>query len=169
MSQFTEITPAAWQGNPFTAIGKQWMLITAGDATACNTMTASWGGLGVLWNKDVSFTFIRHSRHTFGFAEENDYYSLCFFPEDYRPALALCGRVSGRDTDKIKDAGLTPVFDREAPYFAEASTVFICRKVYADEVAPTEFLSDEIADSYPTPDYHKMYVGEIVSVLTKGE
>ena len=167
MSQWKEITTHEWKGNPFEAIGKQWMLITAGNEDKCNTMTASWGSLGVLWNKDVSFTFIRHSRYTFEFAEREEYYSLCFFPEDYRPALSLCGRVSGRDTDKIADAGLTPVFDKEAPYFAEAETVMICRKIYADEVEAKDFLDDKINDCYPTKDYHKMYIGEIVRVMVK--
>lgn len=167
MSQWKEITTHEWKGNPFEAIGKQWMLITAGNEDKCNTMTASWGSLGVLWNKDVSFTFIRHSRYTFEFAEREEYYSLCFFPEDYRPALGLCGRVSGRDTDKIADAGLTPVFDKEAPYFAEAETVMICRKIYADEVEAKDFLDDKINDCYPTKDYHKMYIGEIVRVMVK--
>lgn len=167
MSQWKEITTHEWKGNPFEAIGKQWMLITAGNEDKCNTMTASWGSLGVLWNKDVSFTFIRHSRYTFEFAEREEYYSLCFFPEDYRPALSLCGRVSGRDTDKIADAGLTPVFDKEAPYFAEADTVMICRKIYADEVEAKDFLDDKINDCYPTKDYHKMYIGEIVRVMVK--
>ena len=167
MSQWKEITTHEWKGNPFEAIGKQWMLITAGNEDKCNTMTASWGSLGVLWNKDVSFTFIRHSRYTFEFAEREEYYSLCFFPEDYRPALSLCGRVSGRDTDKIADAGLTPVFDKEAPYFAEAETVMICRKIYADEVEAKDFLDEKINDCYPTKDYHKMYIGEIVRVMVK--
>lgn len=167
MSQWKEIAPREWQGNPFERIGKDWMLITAGDADRCNTMTASWGGLGVLWNKDVSFIFIRHSRHTFQFAENEAYYSLCFFPEEYRPALALCGRVSGRDTDKIAEAGLTPVFDREAPYFAEASAVVLCRKVYADEIESGCFVDETLLSHYADHDYHRMYVGEIVKVLVK--
>ena len=41
-----EIKPEEWKVNPFTAIGKEWMLITAGEKENCNTMTASWGGMG---------------------------------------------------------------------------------------------------------------------------
>ncbi|MGI6264516.1 MAG: flavin reductase family protein [Acutalibacteraceae bacterium] len=167
MSRFRAIPPEEWEPNPFEAIGRQWMLITAGDEAACNTMTASWGGVGVLWGAPVSFIFVRHSRHTFGFVEKGEYYSLCFFPQEYRPALALCGRVSGRDTDKIADAGLTPVFDREAPYFAEASTVIVCRKQYADDIRPEAFADPSIARHYADEDYHRMYVGEIVEVLVK--
>ena len=167
MNGWKERTGAEWDANVFEKIGKEWMLITAGDAQKCNTMTASWGGLGVLWGQDVSFAFIRHSRYTFGFVEKEDYYSLCFFPEEYRPALALCGRVSGRDTDKISDAGLTPVFDREAPYFAEASTVLICRKLYADDIKKECFVDASLEQHYRDGDYHRMYVGQIVRLLEK--
>lgn len=169
MSKWNEIAPEAWGGNVFEKIGKQWMLITAGDADKCNTMTASWGGFGVLWAAPVSFAFIRHSRYTFGFVENNDYYSLCFFPEEYRPALTLCGRESGRDGDKIAKAGLTPVFDREAPYFAEASTVLICRKLYADEIEQSHFVDPSLVQYYQDNDYHRMYIGKIEHLLEKAE
>lgn len=167
MNTWKEIIPAEWQANVFEKIGKEWMLITAGNADICNTMTASWGGLGVLWGQDVSFAFIRHSRYTYELMEKGDYYSLCFFPEEYRPALTLCGRVSGRDTDKIVDAGLTPVFDREAPYFAQASTVLICRKLYADDIHPACFIDPSLEQHYQDNDYHRLYIGSLVRVLQK--
>lgn len=169
MGHFKEIAPAEWAGNVFEKIGKEWMLITAGDADNCNTMTASWGGLGVLWATNVSFAFIRHSRYTYGFVENGAYYSLCFFSQEYRPVLTLCGKVSGRDTDKIAEAGLTPVFDREAPYFAEASVVLICRKVYADEIDKNHFVDPGLEQFYQDNDYHRMYIGEIVHLLEKEE
>ena len=85
--------------NPFTKIDKEWMLVTAGNAEKCNTMTASWGGLGVLWNKYVSFLFIRPQRYTMEFLEREDYYSLSFFGSSCREALSYCGSHSGRDGD----------------------------------------------------------------------
>ena len=83
MSQLHPIPVSELQQNVFTAIGKEWMLITAetekdGKATA-NTMTASWGGLGRLWNKDVAFAFIRPQRYTKEFVDNADTFSLCFF------------------------------------------------------------------------------------------
>lgn len=167
MNTWKEIAPTEWEGNVFRKIGKEWMLIAAGDTDKCNTMTASWGGMGVLWGTNVSFAFIRHSRYTYSFVEQGDYYSLCFFPEAYREALALCGRVSGRDTDKIAAAGLTPVFDREAPYFAQASAVVICRKLYADDIDKAHFVDPSLEQHYQDNDYHRMYIGEIVRILEK--
>lgn len=154
--------------NPFLKIGKDWMLITAGDEENFNTMTASWGGMGVLWNKDVAYTFIRPCRYTYEFTQKKEYFSLCFFPEEYRNALTLCGRKSGRDCNKVKEAGLTPVFIDGVPCFEEASLVLICRKMYAQEMSKDCALTDEVTKHYGEDEpYHTFYVGEIVKVLTK--
>ena len=128
---FQEVDIKKMSFNPFTKIDKEWMLITAGDETKCNTMTASWGGLGELWNKYVSFIFMRPSRYTLKFVQNNDYYSLCFLSDDDRKILNYCGSHSGRQGNKIESAGLTPVFNEAAPYFEEAELVFICRKMHA--------------------------------------
>ena len=162
---FEEISVKALGDNPFSLIGDKWMLITAGQQGNLNTMTASWGGLGVLWNKNVAFSFVRPQRHTFSFLEREDYYTLSFYQESYRPALAMCGKVSGKDTDKISKAGLTPVFDEPAPYFSEARLVLVCKKIYGQFLQPTCFIDEKIEECYPEKDYHKMYVGEVVNAL----
>ena len=165
MNTFTEITPADISGNPFRLIGKDWMLITAGNKDKANTMTASWGGLGVLWNKPVAFAFVRPTRYTYEFLEREDTFTLSFFPnESTRQALTLCGRVSGRDTDKIADAGLTLRTDAEAPFFDEASLVLVCRKVAVQDIDPNGFLDDSIHGHY-ADDYHRVYIGEIIRAL----
>lgn len=149
-------------GNPFTRIGDQWMLITAGTKDNCNTMTASWGGLGVLWGKPVATIFVRPQRHTYQFTEENDWFTLSFLKEDYREALKLCGTRSGRDMDKFAAAGITVAGEEEKPYVAEAELVLVCRKVYWDDIEPGNFLDGEIDHKcYPTHDYHRMYIGVI--------
>lgn len=165
MKSFTTVTPAEMGGNPFDRIGKDWMLITAGDAKKANTMTASWGGLGVLWNKPVVFAFVRPTRYTYEFLEREDTFSLSFFPdESTRAALTLCGRVSGRDTDKIAAAGLHLRTDAEAPYFDEADTVLLCRKLAVQDIDPAGFIDPSIHQHYHN-DYHRVYVGEILRVL----
>ena len=115
MNKFIEIDPQELTDNVFKLIGRDWMLITAGDERRCNTMTASWGGLGVQWNANVAVSFVRPSRYTYEFLEKGKYYTLSFFDSGYRRALQLCGSKSGRDTDKIKEAELTPVFDARRP------------------------------------------------------
>ncbi len=104
---FREIDPKELTGNPFERIGSQWMLVTAGDQNRYNTMTASWGGLGVMWGKNVAYTVIRPQRYTYEFMESNDTYTLSFYGKEYKTALNFCGSKSGRDVDKWKETGLT--------------------------------------------------------------
>ena len=154
--------------NAVKMIGDDWTLITAEKADgSVNTMTASWGFMGVLWNKPVCAVFIRPGRHTLSFVEEAERLSLTFFDESYRAALRLCGTKSGRDTNKIADAGLTLSHtETGVPYFEEAKTVLVCRKLYVDALKPENFLDPSIdAANYPAKDYHKVFICEIEQVL----
>ena len=164
---FIEMQPELLTDNPFKLIGKDWMLITAGTPESFNTMTASWGGLGVLWEKKVAFCFIRPTRHTFGFMEKAEAFTLSFFNEEHRKALVFCGSRSGRDTDKIKGAGLVPVKKDNSVYFEEARLVLVCRKLYYQDISPAQFLDPKISEMYPLKDYHRMYAGEIVQCLVR--
>ncbi|MGI6337525.1 MAG: flavin reductase [Eubacteriales bacterium] len=166
MADFREAALNTFTDNPFDLIGKQWMLITAGDETRCNTMTASWGGLGVLWSKPAAFVFIRPQRFTKTFVDTHDTLSLTFFDESFREQLNYLGAVSGRSEDKIAHAGLTTVFDGETPYFKEARMALICRKLYAQQLDPKCFIDpDPDRRCYPEHDYHTMYVCEIQKAL----
>lgn len=153
-------------------IGKDWMLITAGGKDksgkeTVNTMTASWGGMGVLWNKPVAFCFIRPQRYTFELTEQSDRLSLSFLSEKYRPALRLCGTKSGRDTDKFAEAGLTPAREGDTPYVAEARLVLLCRKLYADDLRESAFLDRSLLSNYKDGDFHRVYVVEIEQAFIK--
>jgi len=164
---FTEVRPELLTDNPFKLIGSDWMLITAGTPEAFNTMTASWGGLGVLWERQVGFCFIRPTRYTYEFIEHAENFTLSFFEERFRKALTYCGTHSGRDGDKIREAGLTPVKEGGAVYFAEARLVLVCRKLYFQDISPDRFLDPAIESMYPKKDYHRMYVGEIGKCLVR--
>lgn len=164
---FREISVEELKDNPFTLINKDWMLITAGNQDKHNTMTASWGGVGELWGKYVSTIYIRPQRYTLEFVEREDFYSLCFFGPEYRQALNLCGSKSGRDVDKDKETGLTPRFDQAAPYYDQARLVFICRKLYKQDMTPEAFLDKSLLDKWYDNDLHRMFIGEIVKVLVK--
>lgn len=165
---FTTISPKEIDKNVFETIGRQWMLISAGDEKSMNTMTASWGGLGVLWNKNVCFAFIRDSRYTLEFVDNNDFFSLSFFGGNYMKELTFCGRNSGRNTDKLKETGLIPVFDAEAPYFEQAETVLVCKKLYKQKMNAESFIDKSLVEkNYSDNDWHEFFVGEIVKVLKK--
>jgi flavin reductase (DIM6/NTAB) family NADH-FMN oxidoreductase RutF len=167
------------RASPVQCIGDEWMLVTAGniaEGPGCwNTMTASWGGLGVVWNKDAAFALVRPSRHTRSFVDANPLFTLSFFGKEQRKALAFCGEKSGRDHDKAAEAGLTPiVFDGSmaggkiagAVSFKEASDIIVCQKLYTHDIDPAAFLVPEIAKNYPQGDYHRLYVAEVLALLT---
>ena len=161
---FTKINIAEQSFNPFEMIGKQWMLISAGTANQWNTMTASWGGVGVIWGKPSATAYIRHSRYTKEFVDNNEYFTLTFLQDGYRDALNLLGSKSGRDMDKMHDSGLTPIFVDGQPTFAEAELVLGCRKRCCTEIPPEDILQQETLDKwYGDKDYHAMYIGEIVA------
>ena len=164
---FTEINCENLNMNAFKSIGKDWMLITSGNKEKFNTMTASWGSVGVLWNKNIATIFVRPQRYTFEFLENNDFYTLSFFDDEFKKELAFCGRNSGKDLDKVKSTGLAPSFDDNFTFFSQAKLVFVCKKIYTDFIKPDNFLDDSIKINYENNDYHKMYVGEIVKCLVK--
>ena len=76
------------------------------------------------------------------------------------------GTKSGKDIDKIKEMGLTTVFNDNTPYFNEAKSVMLLKKLYAQEMN-TESFFDKSCDEkwYAQKDYHTMYVCEITKVL----
>lgn len=167
MQQFKEIQATEIE-RILTRIGSEWMLISASDGEKSNTMTASWGCMGVLWNKPVAVCFIRPQRYTYEFTEASDRLSLSFFDGACRDALTLCGRTSGRDGDKFLRAGLTKTEDENGvPYPAEASLVLLCKKLYADNLKKECFLDTSLLSNYAADDFHRVYICEIERVLCK--
>lgn len=165
---FKEISINELQINPFTLIGDEWLLITAGTQGKFNTMTASWGGLGVFWGKNSATIYIRPTRYTKQFVDSNDTFTLSFFKNDYKKALGICGSLSGRNIDKVKEAQLSPVFDGENTYFDEAKMVLVCKKMYHTEIKPENFDNPDFDKKiYPEKDYHTIYIGEVLKVLIK--
>jgi flavin reductase (DIM6/NTAB) family NADH-FMN oxidoreductase RutF len=168
-SNFKQVNPEKLNENFFKLINKDWMLITAGKTENFNTMTASWGTTGILWNKAIAICFIRPHRYTLEFANRYDYFTLSFFGDQYREILNFCGTYSGRDTDKIKETGLVPIETTHGNItFKQAMLVFECRKLYADFLKEENFLVRSIIDkNYPKLDFHKFFIGEIVECYKK--
>ncbi len=167
MSIFKEIDPEEITDNTFKLIGKDWMLVTAGNKTSFNTMTAAWGGLGIMWQKKVIWCVIRPGRYTYEFMEKSSFFTISFFEEQHRDVLTYCGSRSGRNVNKVKETGLSPVFNKDSVYFTEARLVLECKKIYFQDLIPGHFIVPEIEELYPQKDYHRMYIGEIVKCLTK--
>ena len=160
--EVTELTE-----NVFNAIGKEWMLVGAEDKERLNIMTASWGGLGWLWNKPVAFVFIRPERHTFGLIEQNKAFTLSFLGKDKqaREVYNLCGTTSGKDTDKVKACSLTTTKtqDKGTTLIEQARLTLVCKALYSTSLAANDFIEKELVEQWygAHGGYHKMYVAEI--------
>ena len=165
---FREIPMSALSFNPFSKVLQQWMLISAGTEKDCNTMTASWGMFGGLWQKNVVEVFIRPQRFTKTFIDSHDFVTLSFLPDRYRDALKICGTVSGRDTDKWKKAGISPFPISGTVAVAEAELVIVGQKLYSQYIDPKLFVDKNIdAFCYPDKDYHEAYIYEVKQVFEK--
>ncbi len=166
MNHFKEILPEVLRKNPFQLIGKEWMLITAGNEDKANTMTASWGGLGVMYGKNVAYIVVRPQRYTKEFLDRETTFSLSFLDKEYRAALNYLGTVSGRNEDKIHKSGLTLAFSEGTPYFGEATNVLICKKLFQQAMQEDSILDEKLNSTwYPGKDYHILYIAEVTKVL----
>jgi len=168
MSNFTEINPELFEQSPFKLIGKDWMLITAEKDGKVNTMTASWGGFGVMWGKNVVYIVLRPQRYTKEFVDNSDTFSLSFLDNSFKTTLTYLGTKSGRDEDKITNSKLTVLHTEDIPYFEEASIAILCKKLYAQDYKPECFVAPELNEKwYPDHDYHTLYIAEVTKVLVK--
>lgn len=165
---FKEIAPESFNESAFKVIGKDWLLLAATANGKTNAMTASWGGMGIMWGKPVAYVFIRPQRYTKEFVDSSQGMTISVFGEDRRKMMSYFGTVSGRDEDKIAKSGLTKVEDDGQVYFEEARVAMVCRKLYAQEMKPECFVDKDCdAKWYPDKDYHTMYVMEIEKLLVK--
>lgn len=165
---FKEIDISKENLNPFSKIGKEWFLVTAGNMENFNTMTASWGFMGVMWNKNCVITAIRPQRYTKEFVDNSEYFTFSFFGEECRDALKFCGANSGRDCDKMEKTGLVPVEIEGCVGYEQAQMIVVCKKLYAQEMTGGCFAVKSVADvNYAQGDYHTAYYGEIVKTFIK--
>ena len=169
MTNFNELPVTEIRSNPFQLIGRDWMLITAGTLDAFNTMTASWGNLGHLWERDVAICYVRPQRHTFAFMERASVYTLSFFDATWRGALEYCGSHSGREVDKPAQTGLAPFATPAGGVaFEQARLILECRKLYAGDITEADFAEHAVVDQvYAARDFHRFYVGQILRALSR--
>ena len=149
----------------FAQYDKKWALLTAGSKENFNTMTISWGGLGTLWNKPVATVYVRTSRYTHDYMDNNEYFTVSFYPEDYKKTLGILGSKSGRDMDKIHESGLTSKQLDNGVTFEEAELTLVCKKLMRQPL-DIDKMAENIAEQFYSKDApHDMYIGEVVAIL----
>ena len=144
---------------------KKWALLTAGNGESFNTMTISWGGLGTIWGKPVATVYVRTSRYTHDFMDANEFFTVSFYPEECRQILGVLGSKSGRDMDKMKESGLTPVQAGGSMSFKEAEVTLVCRKLFRQQLDVANMPEDVTKAMYEGQAPHDMYIGEIVDII----
>ncbi len=166
---FLRIDPKKLKDNIFHLLDDDWMLISAGNDSEVNMMTASWGGFGILWNKPVAIIFIRPQRHTYQLINQSEVFSLSFFSEKYRSELTFCGTKSGKDVNKIANTGLTPFKTENGCFAFEEARLFIeCKKLYVDHLNAASFIDETlIKKNYPNNDFHQVTIGEVIGCHIK--
>lgn len=147
--------------NPFDKFNKQWALVTAGNHESFNSMTISWGSMGTIWGKDIITIYIRPERYTFEFLEKNDTFTISFYDEKYRKALDIMGTLSGKNTDKVKEADLTPVSLEDSMTYKEANETYLCKKIYMDQIDKTK-LPENLQKFYEDKKTHYIILGEVI-------
>lgn len=168
MAGYKRIAADKIPGNIIKMLSEDWMLITAGNNQQFNMMTASWGGLGMLYGKPTATCFINPTRFTYQLMEKNDTYTLTFYTEAYRDALKYCGSNSGKNADKVKGSGLTPITTPEgSKAFGEAWLIIECRKLVSQSLMPEAISDTKIKEEWVGKQLHKMYIGEIINVWVK--
>ncbi|MCI6858623.1 MAG: flavin reductase [Eubacterium sp.] len=162
---FREIDVTKEVINPFRQIGQEWMLLSAKKGDKVNTMTASWGTMGVFWGKNIVTVGIRPQRYTKEFVDAGEMFTLTFFDGERKKEMGYLGSVSGRDEDKIKKSGLHVTFTEEGePTFEEGTMVLVCKKLMEVPLDPKDFKEDWIDEKwYPDKDYHQIYTAQIVA------
>lgn len=153
--------------NPFSLLNDTWGLISCGEKDKFNQMTISWGSMGILWNKNIFNTYVRKSRYTYDFLQENETFTVTFFPEDYRKDLLYLGTVSGRDEDKLKNTSLHPLFLEDSISYEEAELTFVCKKLYTSEIILEQMPEEVKKQFYEGETTHVLFCGEIISVYQK--
>lgn len=149
--------------NLIEMIANDWFLVGACKDDTYNMMTASWGQMGNLWNKEVMSIYVRPTRYTYEFIENSDTFSCSFF-DNHRKELSLIGSKSGRDIDKTNIFNASII--ENTPVFEEASLTIICKKIAQYDLDSSQFIDESIDKNYKN-DYHRVYIGEIIKIIKK--
>ena len=146
---------------------KQGAFLTVGDKEKYNTMTISWGSVGLMWRKKMFIAMVRESRYSSEFLDLGKSYTVSIPREnEMKEALGICGSKSGRDIDKEKEANIKIVKSKEvqAPIVYGCEKYYECKIVFKQEMDLNN-MSDEMKEQFynASETKHVFYFGEIVA------
>ncbi len=146
---FKQISPEEICDNVFTLVGKVFPVITAGKEDHYNSMTASGGGLGLLFKKPTTWCILRADRYTLEMIQKEQTYTMSYFPNEYKEQILFLGSKSGRDSEKMKEVELTSVQTPSGDMsFKEARLIIECKLTELTTPNPNDFYTQEAKDYY---------------------
>lgn len=168
MSQLRAINLGELVLDPARLYRDAWGLLTAGTREDYNSMTISWGCFGELWGKPITQVFVRDSRYTYEFMDKSPYFTVCFFEKKMRPQLMRLGGESGRDIDKMKNSGFTPVYLPHGIAYEEAVLCLVCRTMYAHNFTEENFYDKDVfKEIYGNGGHHREFIAEVVKAYVR--
>jgi len=144
---------------------KDGCLLTSGNINDFNTMTIGWGMIGTIWRKKTFIVYVKPTRYTYNYMENNDYFTVSFYKEQYKEAMVYLGTKSGRDTNKVKDMNFHPVPLNNSVTFKEAYCTILCKKYYYTDINQKNVPEEAIDRYYKDNCLHRVYYGEIISII----
>jgi flavin reductase (DIM6/NTAB) family NADH-FMN oxidoreductase RutF len=170
---FKQISPEEIDDNVFKLVGKVFPVITAGREDHYNSMTASGGGLGMLFKKPTTWCILQASRYTLELIQKELTYTMSYFPNEYKEQVIFLGSKSGRDSEKMKEVKLTSIqMPSGNMSFKEARLIIECKLTELTTPDPSDFYTQEAKDyineAYKDAnEYRKYLFGEIIHVWVK--
>jgi flavin reductase (DIM6/NTAB) family NADH-FMN oxidoreductase RutF/uncharacterized protein with FMN-binding domain len=130
-----------------------WVIGSYDSVGKPNMMTAAWVGICCSSPPCVTIS-LRKATYTYGNIMKRKAFSVNLPSEDFADETAYYGSVSGRDVDKLKTTGLTPVRSTlvDAPYLREFPLVVECKVIHIYEVGLHTMFIGEIMDVKADPD-----------------
>ena len=159
-----EITDYA---NAVTAALRRGVLLTTKNGSKVNSMVIGWGHIGRIWELPVFVAYVRDNRYTCELLDANPEFTVNVPVNGFdKKAFAVCGTKSGRDTDKLAEAGLTAVSPEviSVPGLKEWPLTLECRVIYREEQTAAR-LPEALRRRFYSieTDDHIAYFGEIVA------
>jgi flavin reductase (DIM6/NTAB) family NADH-FMN oxidoreductase RutF len=167
---FKQISPAEISDNVFAL---SFTVITAGKKDCYNSMIGSGGGFGLLFKKPATWSLIRSDRYTLEKIQEEQSYTLSYFPNEWNEQVLFLGSESGRNSEKMKEVQLASVQTPSGNMsYQEARLIIECKLTEITTANPEDFYSQEakdyISEAYKeASDYRKYVFGEITHVWAK--
>lgn len=152
------------------------VLLTTKVEDKVNSMTISWGTLGIEWGTPIFTVFIRENRFTKQQLDKNSEFTINIPVGDFnKKILGICGTKSGHNTDKISELNLTLEESSKisVPAIKELPLTLECRVIYKQKQDENAITEENRLKCYPqdvdssfhgaNKDYHTAFYGEIVS------